>query len=361
LEQELTEMGILGLQQGFRGVSVKEASLENILQINYCSRLATRVLLPLLQFRCYDRASLYEQIADIPWKQYLPAGKTFAIDANVTHPHFRNSLFAAQCAKDAICDRLRKETGVRPHVCVNKPDVQLNLYVHNTQAAMSLDTSGTPLHKRGYRETSMEAPMNETLAAGLLKLANFRGDEVLYDPCCGSGTLLIEAALLASQTPSGFLRKQWGFMHIPGFSQEVWLKVKRKADEQKKPLEKGRIYGSDINRNSIVAATSNLRASGLTPFIQIAHTDFRYYTNPIAPHFVITNPPHGKRLEQLEPLRALYRSLGLWMKTHAAKPGRGFVFTGNLELAKEVGLAPKRRHIVSNSGVDSRFLEYEIY
>ncbi len=361
LSQELQEMGFSRVKEGFRGVYVEESSLRAVYLINYTSRLASRVLLPILRFRCYDRDSLYRAVEEIDWTRYIPRGKTFAIDANVTHPNLNNSLFTALVAKDAVCDRYRKETGSRPNVCVSEPDIQLNLYIQQTHAVLSVDTSGVPLHKRGYRQGTSEAPINETLAAALLKIAKLDEEDVLYDPCCGSATFLIEAALSASRIPPGFLRKHWGFMYLPQFSLEEWLQVKRQADELRKPFQKGKWFGSEVNRSTVTSALTNLRAAGLNGFVQISHADFREYVSPKPPTLLISNPPHGRRMENVEGLRPLYRSLGNWMKQQLSPSARGFIFTGSSELAKEIGLAPTRRHVVVNSGVDSRFLEYAIY
>ncbi len=361
LVQELNELGFNNVTPSYRGVYVSDSSMQAIYRINYCSRIATRVLLPLYRFRCRDKHALYKGISDVDWLRYIPKNKTFAIDANVDHRELRNSLFAAQVAKDAICDQFRDKTDSRPVVNVQEPDVQLNLFVHKDLAIINVDTSGTPLFKRGYRQESVDAPMRESLAAALLRLAKYNSEDIFYDPCCGSGTLLIEAALIATNTQPGFLRHSWGFMNHPEFTQEGWLKVKTDADQKRIPLQKGRLFGTDINKNAVHVSKVNLRAVGFHNEISIEQRDFRDYIPPITPNFLMANPPHGRRLEEVEQLRPLYRALGDFMKRNMSKPARGFVFTGDLELAKEVGLAPKQRHVVDNSGIDSRLLEFDIY
>lgn len=362
LATEINELCPNEVALGYRGVYVRDASLEIIYRINYCSRLASRVLLPLKRFRCRDRESLYHGASEIDWSPYIPSGKTIAIDANVSnHRALRNSLYAAQILKDGICDQLRARYGSRPSIDTQNPDVQLNLFVHNDNATISFDTSGSPLNKRGYRQETVEAPLRETIAACLLRIANYQGEEIFFDPCCGSGTLMIEAALIATQTPPGFLRKQWGFMFLPGFSQVEWLKIKNDADSKRIPLPKGRISGTDINKNAIHVSKVNLRAAGLHQSIEVIQYDFRDFTPAVLPNFLMTNPPHGKRLESVDALKPLYRSLGDFMKQKMAKPARGFIFTGNMDLAKEVGLASKQRHVIDNAGIDSRLLEFDIY
>jgi putative N6-adenine-specific DNA methylase len=361
LADELAQLGFHDIIKGYRGIHVKGVGMDAVYRINYLSRLGGRVLLPLTRFRCPDDKSLYSGIGKIDWRQYLPKGKSIAIDANVSHPRLRNSLFAAQVAKDAICDQLREKYGWRPDVNVKEPDVQLNLYVNNDTAVMSIDTSGKPLHKRGYRQESVEAPMQETLAAALLVLAGFQGHEILCDPCCGSGTLLIEAALIASKTPPGFLRSRWGFMHLPQFSNEEWLQVKIQADQARVPLPKHQFFGADINKQAVHACKVNARAVGFHQIVEVVQSDVRDYQPPAAPNFIITNPPYGKRMDDVQHLKSLYRALGDFMKRQSAKPAKGFVFTGSMELSKEVGLSAARRHVVDNGGIDSRLLEFDLY
>ncbi len=361
LAEELAELGFTNLSERYRGVVVPDNSLEAIYRINYCSRLASRVLLPLIRFPCRDRESLYKGASQVDWLRYIKNGKTFAIDANVTHRDLTNSLFAAQVVKDAICDQFRDRLGIRPDVDVKNPDVQLNLFITPDTAGISFDTSGSPLFKRCYRQDALEAPLRESLAAALLRLAQYKGDEILYDPCCGSGTLLIEAALIASRTAPGYIRQKWGFHGLPHYDPDLWLKVKIDVDRARRPLPKGKINGTDISKNAVQVCKVNLRAAGFHQSIEVSQYDFRDFTPDFPINFLITNPPHGNRLDDAESLKPVYRALGDFMKQKMAKPGRGFVFTGDLELAKEVGLAPAKRHVIDNSGVDSRLLEFDVY
>lgn len=360
LAEELIELGFANPKAGFRAVTV-EGNLEAIYQINYNSRIATRVLMPLKHFRCRDAKSLYNALRDEDWTKYIPHGKSFAIDANVNHPELRNSLYAAQVVKDAICDKFREETGDRPRVNPKRPDVQLNLFIHGQAGVVSFDTSGASLTKRGYRIEAVEAPIHETLAAGLLRLAQYRKEEILCDPCCGSGTFLIEAALQAAQIPPGFLRTQWGFTTLPQHDQGLWLKVKNRSDAKKITLPPGHFFGCDINRNAVRITKVNLKAAGLQGIIDVAVSDFKAYKPPVSPTFFVTNPPHGRRLDNEEDLIPLYRSLGDFFKQNGARPSKAFLFTGSMSLSKEVGLAAAKRHVFDNSGIESRFLEFDIF
>ncbi|MCE2983527.1 MAG: THUMP domain-containing protein [Parachlamydia sp.] len=361
LMDELSELGIKNCSIGYRGVFVDQWSWDDIYTINYASRLASRVLLPLARFKCFDRKTLYQHINAIDWSRFIKEKNTFAIDANVNHRELRNSLFAAQVAKDAICDQIRQKVGRRPSIDVQNPDIQLNLYIQQSLGIMSFDTSGAPLHKRGYRLESVEAPIKETLGAALLRLANYNSEAVFCDPCCGSGTLLIEAAMMATQTPPGYLRHQWGFMRHPDSRLSDWLNVRNRLDANRQPLLPGRLFGIDINKQAVWASKVNLRAAGFHQGVEIIQEDFRESELPTAPSFVLTNPPHGRRLDDENILRSFYRSLGHFLKQKTAKPAKGFIFTGNMELAKEVGLSASKRHVLNNGGVDSRLLEYDLY
>lgn len=362
LIQELAELGFTDVREGFRGVYVHDNSMNAIYRINYCSRLGGRVLMPLTKFRCFDQKALYRNGRDVEWLKYIPKPKTtFAIDANVKHRQLRNSLYAAQVLKDAICDQIKEITGSRPNINVKNPDVQLNLFIHDDQAYISVDTSGMPLHKRGYRQEAGEAPLQESLAAALLRLARYEANDILLDPCCGSGTILIEAALIASRTAPGYLRQKWGFMLLPQFLLNDWLTVKNAADDLRQPIPKNHLFGIDVNKNVSRICQGNLRAAGFLKDVLVKHEDFREFKPEILPNLIVTNPPHGKRLESPDILIPLYRALGDFMKHHVAKPARGFVFTANSPLVKEIGLSANRRYVLSNSGVDSRLLEFDLY
>jgi putative N6-adenine-specific DNA methylase len=361
LMEELQGFGLKSLHMGFRGVYVHDWTWSTIYKINYASRLASRVLLPLSRFRCFDKQSLYKGASLIDWTRYVKTPCSIAIDANVSHRELRNSLFAAQVVKDAICDQLRQKTGLRPNVDVQDPDVQLNLYIQNNMAVISFDTSGAPLHKRGYRQESGEAPLKETLAAAILRLARYDRDDILLDTCCGSGTLLIEAALIASKTPPGYLRHKWGFMLHPEYRLIEWLKIRNELDAHRSQITPGCLFGIDVNKEAVRISKVNLKAAGFLQQVDVSQYDFREYSPTVVPTIIIANPPYGKRMEEAERLAPLYRSLGNFIKAHCSKQGYGYIFTGNLDLAKEVGLAVNKRHVLNNGALDARLLEYQVY
>lgn len=361
LKHELEDLGYQDQVIGFRGIYIKVSQERDLYRINYCSRIASRVLLPILNFRCMSREDLYNATASLSWAPYLRHAKTLAIDANVESPALRNSLFAAQVVKDAICDQMSEKTGSRPFVDTSNPDLQLNLFLRNGKGILSLDTSGAPLHKRGYRQEGGEAPLRETIAAACLRMGGYNSSEIMLDPCAGSGTFLIEAALMASNTPPGIFRKKWGFFNWPHFSEQEWLQIKIQEDAKRIPLKKGFFYGIEINRTTQRLALGNLKATGLHSYINFSVGDFREYELACSPTFLMTNPPYGKRLEDENRLVPLYRSLGAFMKEKMEKPSRGFILTGSPALAKEVGLSAKRRYVIDNGGIEARLLEFDIY
>lgn len=349
LAAELARLGISGARQVHGGVYVPHTE-EAIYKINYCSRLATRVLLPLAEFPCRDREDLYKEAKKIDWSLYLDLKKTFAIDANVvSHPALRNSLFAALVVKDAICDSLREKWGERPSVDIASPDVQFNLFVNKGRATLSVDTSGAPLYKRGYRTQSALAPLQENIAAGLLILAGFTAEESLCDPFCGSGTILIEAALMATRTPPGFFRKAWGFLHLPDFSPSAWGKVKEEADKQITPLPPHKIYGADKDAAALEICRENLKATRFHKAIELTHREIASYRPPAPPTLIVSNPPYGKRLQTSH---SLYASAGKFSKDQGAQLKKTYLLNPDVQLIRATGLRLGKSYPLYTGGLN---------
>ncbi|MGR3912801.1 MAG: THUMP domain-containing protein, partial [Candidatus Rhabdochlamydia sp.] len=291
-----------------RGASAP-LSMENVYRINMESHLATRVLWPLKSFTCTDRETLYEEALSIEWDEWLTPETTFAVDANVTdNEGFRHSHFAALVVKDAICDYFRDKVGERPSVDLQDPAVQFNLFIFKDKATISFDTSGAPLFKRGYRAASVQAPLQETLAASLLKMSRYTADDILCDPYCGSGTILWEASLMATHTPAGFFRKSWGFFKHPLFSQAAWDAYLLSLEAKRVPLKPFSIFGSDRDLKTVEVCRSTQRATNLAADFQ--HSDIRFLRLPVIPTLVVTNPPYGVRMQSnTDPYIALARFL----------------------------------------------------
>ncbi len=359
--QELARLGFAG-DPDRAGVHVSIAEFKDIYKLNLELRTASRVLLPLLQFECHDKKELYENALEINWDPYFAGNPTFAIDAVVHHnPAITNSLFAAQTVKDAICDQLKKRSGVRPSVDLKDPKVCLHLFIQANRAQISFDTSGMPLHMRGYRMDTGEAPLRQSLAAALLLMLGYTGSEQLVDPCCGTATFLIEAALIASNTAPGLLRPWFGFFSHPEFSEELFRKVKNECLKKKKPLERGQILGIERNPKVVSIAKKAIGRAHFEKVIEVVEGNFQTCPLAFEPDFVIANPPYGMRLEATDSLRQMYQDLGDFLKKRTKKPARAGILTGNLELAKCIGLKTTKRHIVSNGGIDCRLLEYDVY
>lgn len=333
LFHELSQLGIAGCQLASRGVFIPNTE-ENVFKVNYLSRLASRALMPLIQFSCPNKETLYKQVRKIDWNIFLDETKTFAIDANVSHPQLRHSLYAAQLVKDAICDVIREKKGARPSIDIKHPDIQLNLLVHNQNAVLSFDTSGAPLYRRGWKEISTEATLPETLAAAILTLSGYSSRETLCDPFCGSGTLLIEAACIATQTPAGFFRKHWGFFHLPSFSLENWEKFKQEWDHKRLPLSPNKIIGADSDPQAIGISKTLLEKTGFSSKIPLIHSPISSLKLPHSPTLVITDPPFGKRLETS---KALYQEFGTFMRTQCPASPFAYLICPSFALVKMSG------------------------
>lgn len=334
LKDELTSLGITEVRSAAHGVFVPHTR-ENIFKINYLSRLATRVLLPLAHFPCPDPKALYEASRQIPWLDFLDATKTISIDVNLDkHRYLRHSLYAAQIVKDAICDVVREKTGERPSVDTKNPDIQLNLFILNNKATLSFDTSGQPLYRRGWKASSIEASLPETLAAALLIKAGYSSREILCDPFCGNGTLLVEAAYMASNTPAGFFREKWGFFHLPTFNIEEWETFKSSHDAKRNLLEPGRLIGADSNLETLRLARAQIDKIGFSHAISLVHSPIQTFTPSSSPTLVITDPPFGKRMEADD---QIYKAFGLFLKKKCPAAAWGYLLTSTYRLAKETG------------------------
>ncbi len=347
LLEELKEMGIASTRRGHRGVYAPR-TMENVYKINYTSRLATRVLWPLIRFPCPDRDVLYQAARTIEWERYFSAQDTLAIDANIDqHPQLRNSHFAGLVIKDAICDRLRDAKGWRPSVDLENPSLQLNLHIQKGIASLYIDTSGKPLFKRGYRQETGQAPLQESLAAAILKMADYQPErDCLCDPFCGSGTLLIEAAMMATNTPAGFFRRSWGFSKMAEFDETQWKAFRARTNEKRTPLLSGKIFGSDGSLSASAIARSHLEATGFLGSVDIFSRPIENLRSPFTPSLIISNPPYGKRLEANE---ALYRNLGKYASR--CKKARLFFLASDEHMAQALELPYQEKIKCLNGGL----------
>lgn len=359
LEEELRKLGFPILYTRTAAVAT-EGTLEDCMYLNMHIRTGHRVLYMLEKTRAQNGDVLYKQAKKIKWDEIIPADGYFSISSSVLNSTIKDTRFASYKLKDAIVDRIREAKGKRPDSGPKEDRAVIFLYWKENDCAIYLDTSGEPLTRRGYRKNPHKAPMQETLAAASLMAAGFDGTVNFANPMCGSGTLLIEAAMMATNTPPGALRENFGFMHLIGYDRKVFDRICTEAAENVKecPIK---ISGSDISRDAVQASQANIRNAGFAHLIHVQRCDFRDSHLPKGGEFMLmVNPEYGMRLGDEKKLETTYRDLGDFFK-NKCQGGRCFIFTGNLGLAKKVGLRADKRHIFWNSNIECRLLEYTIY
>jgi len=359
LRKELEELGFKVKSQHSTGVEIS-ASLQEVMKLNLCLRSAFNVLCLVKQFFCRNAQELYEQMVSITWEEFIDPVEYISVVSRVDNPTINNSVFVSQKAKDAIVDRIAKQCGTRPSAGANRDNVVINLYWKNQKCWVYLNTSGRKLSDRNYRKIPYKAPLQETLAAVLLKAANYNGLQTLVNPMCGSGTLAIEAALIALGRPAASLRSNFGFMHLKGFNLQNWNLLRKQlcALSRKKTVFK--IIASDIDKRAIELARKNAYTAGVEHCIEFCTCDFKHTPIPEKKGIVIFNPEYGQRLGAQKQLENTYKEMGDFLKQKCSG-FVGYIFTGNMSLAKCVGLRAKRRLIFFNAKIECRLLEYQLY
>ncbi|MCD6185701.1 MAG: class I SAM-dependent RNA methyltransferase [Deltaproteobacteria bacterium] len=357
--KELESLGAVQLKHGYRGIHFS-ADQAVLYAINYNARLLTRVLAPLITFTCRNREDLYHAGKSIDWTSFFSVRNTFGIFANVSgNINIRHSKFASLCLKDAVADFFRSKCGSRPNVDKKSPDIWLNLHIEKDQGIISFDTSGGSLHRRGYRCKTVAAPMQETLAAAILALSEWNGERPLYDPMCGSGTLLCEAMMRVCSIPAGFLRNRFGFNFLPDFDEGLWKKIKAQSDKKIRRLPKGLITGSDKNPSAVKAATVNCHCLPDGDKISILKKDMHELSG-IENSLIVCNPPYGIRLKEETGLEGFYKNLGDFLKQRC-KGSHVYIFFGNRAMIKKIGLKPTWKKPLRNAGLDGRLVKYEMF
>jgi len=357
-ERELLSFGAKETSPVYRGIYFT-AEKELLYYINYHSLLINRVLAPLSTFKCHSDRYLYKQSMQINWEDFLNPSQTFAIFATVSNSNIRHSQFAALRLKDAVVDYFKALDGKRPSIDKNNPDLWLNLYIENNKATISVDTSGGSLHRRGYRENSIEAPMIETLAAAIIDYSEWDFKKPLYDPFCGSGTLLCEAFLKSSGIPPGKLRKFFGFEQLPDFNKTKWNEVKKQGDKIISDLPRRIISGSDISKQAVNASRVNCSVIDKKGIIRIIKKDV-FDIAGIPDSHIVCNPPYGIRLKGKKSLKEFYKEFGDFLKQRC-KGSAAFIYFGERQHIKEIGLKPAWKKPLSNGGLDGRLVKYELY
>ena len=356
LAKELTQLGANNIQIGRRMVSFT-GNKEMMYRANFQLHTAIRILKPIRHFKAKSADDVYEEIKKIDWSEYLELDSTFSVDSVVFSEEFRHSKFVSYKVKDAIVDQFRERTGQRPNISVTNPDIRLNMHIAEDDCTLSLDSSGESLHRRGYRQESVEAPLNEVLAAGMILMTGWQGETDFIDPMCGSGTLLIEAALIAHNMAPGLFRKEFAFEKWKDFDKELFDEIYN-DDSQEKEF-KHHIYGYDIDIKAVNTARMNVRAAGLTSDITIEEADFKDFTQPKEKSIIITNPPYGERISTPD-LLGTYKMIGERLK-HQFMGNDAWILSYREECFDQIGLKPSIKIPVFNGSLECEFRKYQLF
>lgn len=357
LAEELTAMGALNVEPLYRAVSF-EGNKELMYKANYCCRTALRILKPITSFVARNELALYNNIFKIQWHEIFNINETFAIDAVTSGNYFTHSQYAALKVKDAIADEFREHFGARPSVDVEDPDLRINVHIENEKVTVSFDSSGESLHKRGYRKNVDKAPMNEVLAAGLIKLTGWKCDSNFVDCMCGSGTLPIEAAMLAMGLPAGFFRKKWGFMTWHDFDKELWQNVMLDAGAEMEEFNY-EILASDRSAKAVEIARANIENAHMHYDIKLSKQDMFEMVPPEGGGIMIINPPYGERLEEKD-IVTLYKGIGDALKKNF-KGFEAWIISSNKDALKLIGLKPSKKIDVYNGPLECKFEKFDIF
>jgi putative N6-adenine-specific DNA methylase len=357
LAEELINMGATDVQSANRAV-LFNGDISLLYTVNYCVRTALSILMPIAEFRIRSKDDLYKAGSKIEWEKFLNPDDTFSIVPVINSPHFGHSGYAGLLLKDAIADSFRNKTGRRPSVDTSDPGILINLHISNDLVTISIDSSVVPLFKRGYRQEQPFAPLNEVLAAGIILLSGWNATTSLTDPMCGSGTIPIEAGLIACKVPPGKFRKFFGFQRWKDFDENLFEKIKLNCDNQIGPSPV-KIYGSDISEQTLQHARANVSSAGLNNIVSLDRGDFKDLKPVDNNGFVFLNPPYGQRLQPVE-IDQLYGMIGTTLK-HNFAGATAWLITSNKESLKHVGLKPKEKHTLFNGALECVLLKYEMY
>ena len=356
LAQELTQLGANNVQTGRRMVSFT-GDKEMLYRANFQLHTAIRILKPIAHFKARSAEDMYDEVKKIDWSQYIEKGKPFSVDSVVYSEEFRNSRFVTYKVKDAIVDQFREKTGTRPNISVSNPDIRLNIHIAEDDATLSLDSSGESLHRRGYRQESVEAPLNEVLAAGMILMSGWKGDTDFIDPMCGSGTLLIEAALIARNISPGVFRKEFAFEKWPDFDQELFDSIYNDDSQEKEFTH--HIYGYDVDMKAVNTARLNVKAAGLSQIVTVEQQDFKDFKKPAEKSIIITNPPYGERISTSN-LLGTYKMIGERLK-HEFGGNEAWVLSYREECFDQIGLKPSIKIPLYNGSLECEFRKYSLF
>jgi putative N6-adenine-specific DNA methylase len=358
--EELAELGAKEITSGFGSIQFR-ADKKTLYRINYLTRLASRCLAPLRSFHCPDTDTLYREAKQMRWDTLFASDNTFAVSGHVSGSKVSHSKYAALRLKDAVADYFREKTGRRPDVSVRNPDILLNLTIRKDRAEISLDTSGGSLHKRGYREETVKAPMQETMAAAIIRLTEWDGSMPLYDPLCGSGTLLCEALMRYCNIPAGIFRNRFGFEALPDFDTAIWQQIRKEADGRIRELPTGLIAGSDVSKDAVTATQTNLMGLHFGKNVHIEQADFRNLP-ALEGRIIVANPPYGIRMggDGNGDLGVFYKNFGDFLKQKCNR-STAYLYFGERQYIKKIGLKASWKKPIRAGGLDGRLVKYEMY
>ena len=361
LADELRALGAENVTPITRAVEF-EGDMRLLYRANYCCRTALAILKPFAEFDADDDQQLYDQVYRIRWEKIMDVDATFMIDSTTSGEVFTHSYYAALKTKDAIVDRFRRNFGKRPSIDTETPDYKFNLHIRDNHVTLLMNSSGDSLHKRGYRQGVGVAPINEVLAAGLLKIAGWNNDCNFYDPMCGSGTMLIEAAMMANCIPAQYYRgNRFGFMRWKEFNLGEWKSIKAEEDRKIGSIDfECEIWGNDIDPQVIEQCEKNLEFAKLHHDVMLHIGDFAEQDPPEGRTLIVTNPPYGERIK-VDDLNAMYEKLGDTFKQRYGKDCEVWLITSDFEAMKHIGLHPSKKIPVQNGALDCRFLKFELY
>ncbi|MCQ2308588.1 MAG: THUMP domain-containing protein [Bacteroidales bacterium] len=357
LVEELTALGAENVEKLYRAVSF-EGDNEIMYKANYLCRTALRILKPVVKFVARDEIALYNNVAKIEWHNFFSLDETFAIDAVASGPYFTHSQYVALKVKDAIADEFRQHFGARPSVDVDNPTIRINVYIENEKVTLSLDSSGDSLHKRGYRKVVDKAPMNEVLAAALIKFTGWDYDCNFVDCMCGSGTIPIEAAMAAMNIPAGYFRESYGFMSWHDFEEGTWDKMKAEADDAIRDFD-FEIFASDHSAKAVDIARQNIAAAHLSHDINLSKQDMFELIPPEGGGVMLINPPYGERLEE-DDIVKLYKGIGDALKQHF-KGFSAWIISSDKDSMKQIGLKPSKKIELFNGPLECKLEKFEIF
>ena len=356
LADELRALGAEDVTEGNRVVAFR-GDKEMLYRANFACRTAVRVLKPFIKLHSTSADDLYEQLKSFDWEQLMTVKTTFAIDATVYSEDFSNSRFVTYRVKDAIADFFNEKYGKRPSIRLTNPDIRFDVHISGRDVTLSLDSSGDPLFKRGWRSAQTDAPINEVLAAGIILLSGWRGETDLVDPMCGSGTFLIEAALIATNTAPGVYRNSYAFQQWPDYDEELFDKIYNDDSAEREFTHK--IYGSDIEGKAIAIARANVKSAGMNRYIELERRDINDIEQVPPGGTLISNPPYGERLN-VEDIEQFYSDLGFVFK-HTFKGYNVWLICYDKEQYFKIGLKPSVKYALNNGGLDCELLQFVIF